>query len=450
MAGRAACPPKLAIPGSKRASAARTAAQLWDLPAGKAGTSTPVAIATLLPHAPSSYPSWSDAAVCLSVQRTVQELVQPQIERLAEQIAMLAGSAQSDLREVERLTERWEVRAEGRFAGIESRLAMLVEGAARTEEREKDLNQKVAGVAEDLIRHGYVPRPEQAAPSTSPRFEDVDQKLREVGLQMTQLGETVSKTTARVQSLEEGLDEFQATWRNEMADIDQTHGQLRDLCANLQEDVSRQVTEDLLGRLEYVEEQVCSLGVALEDAPVQAALQSIEDLQAESKERHDELRRHVTEACRKMTASFAKESDQKALAIRIDDVTQRLTALKVKTETLDGRFAAFGERMDVTREIEVRGHAYTATDFTERLEDVEQRLAALSENCEEFVEQALENRLAALAEALPPPLTSTTTIRPSCSRRLQGPAEPITRMGTPSRPTARGDLLAETEPETME
>ncbi|CAE7257722.1 rhp6, partial [Symbiodinium pilosum] len=95
-----------------------------------------------------------DAAVSLSVQHAVQDMVQPQIDRLMEQVAMLAGSAQSDLREVERLTERWEVRAEGRFAGIESRLSMLADAAARTEEREKDLNQKVAGVAEDLIRRG--------------------------------------------------------------------------------------------------------------------------------------------------------------------------------------------------------------------------------------------------------------------------------------------------------
>ncbi|CAE7408536.1 unnamed protein product, partial [Symbiodinium pilosum] len=211
-----------------------------------------------------------------------------------------------------------------------------------------------------------------------------------------------------IQRLEEGIDEFQ----KDIAALTQMQGELQEMCSNFQEDIARQVTEDILGRLEYVEEQVCSMGVAMEEAPVQAALQSLEDFQTEMQERHDELRRHVTEACRKMSASFAKESDQKALASRVDDVMQRLTALKVKAETLDGRFSAYGERMDVTREVEARGQAYTTSEFTDRLEAVEQRLDALSEDCEDFVEQALENRLAVLAEVVP---TATTTLRPTCS-----------------------------------
>eukprot|EP00930_Biecheleria_cincta_P014320 TRINITY_DN12374_c0_g2_i2.p1 TRINITY_DN12374_c0_g2~~TRINITY_DN12374_c0_g2_i2.p1 ORF type:complete len:259 (-),score=43.53 TRINITY_DN12374_c0_g2_i2:763-1539(-) len=196
----------------------RTAAELLQLPERQASGTRPIpvstgtAVATLHPRGCNSYPTWGDASVQLSVRQAMQDLIQPQLDRLAEQISSTLGSAQAELHEMERLMERWEVRAEGRFASLESRLAVLSDGAARTEHRERDLNERIAGIAEDFLRRNSATGPlEPEATLMVPRLHDLEQRLHEATTRIDRTEETLRKSTKSVRRLEDCFSELEAS-----------------------------------------------------------------------------------------------------------------------------------------------------------------------------------------------------------------------------------------------
>ena len=49
-----------------------------------------------------------------------------------------------------RLSDSAEARTDGRLSTMESRVAVMADAAARTEQRERDLNARIAGLAEGL------------------------------------------------------------------------------------------------------------------------------------------------------------------------------------------------------------------------------------------------------------------------------------------------------------
>jgi len=220
--------------------------------------------------------------------------------------------------------------------------------------------------------------------------------------------------------------------------------------------------------LEHLEEEVCSLNFASAPAqPSQAAFcgqldqqrLDVEELSATLEERCRELQAQADEFRRKLneqqgTLAKTGSDQQQALCARVDDLNLRLGALKVKSDSLEGRIGSFCESTrgkipeDLQRQV-TDSCAKLVAEAEQRIEVVEQRLDALSENCEEVVEQALEARLAVLAGALPPSRSASS--QPGLGSRSSGlgglssrprsrAPSPSCGYGTPSRPNACGDL----------
>lgn len=396
------------------------------------------------------------------------DLVQPQLDRLAEQISSTLGQAQGEFREMDRLMERWEVRAEGRFAGLESRLAVLSDGAARTEHRERDLNERIAGFAEDFLRRNSTTGShEPEATLMLPRLHDLEQRLHEATTRIDRTEETLRKSTKSVRRLEDCFADLEASARDH--DLSQLQEQLEELWQQKEAELrDRELVKEYLKRLEHLEEEVCSLNFASAQAqPSQAALCGqvdqqrcdievmsgrFEDRCRELQTQADDLRRRLNEQQGTLTKTGSDQ--QQALGARVDDLNVRLGALKVKSDSLEGRIGSFcdGTRGKVPEDLQRQladSCSKLVAEADQRMEVVEQRLDALSENCEEAVEQALERRLAVLAGALPP--SSSASSRQGLSSRSNGLSRlagrprsrapsPSCGFGTPSRPDACGDL----------
>eukprot|EP00440_Ansanella_granifera_P068632 gb/GFBE01074450.1/.p1 GENE.gb/GFBE01074450.1/~~gb/GFBE01074450.1/.p1 ORF type:complete len:488 (+),score=85.84 gb/GFBE01074450.1/:1-1464(+) len=456
-------------------NAARTAVELLDLPERHANGTRPISlntgtVGTLLPRSATSVcPTWSDAAMHFTVQQSIQELVQPQLDRLSMQLESILGSAQNEVRELERVIERWEVRAEGRFASFESRLAILSDGAARTEQRERDLNEKIAGIAEDILsRHAAVAsESEGAALTVTPRLHDVEHRSREATSRLDRLEEALRKHAKSTRSADERLEVLEAAARRD--DSEALQEQIEELWQHVNSiKHERHFAREYEERLEHMEEQVCALSVAAaQERSAQVAVvcsqldQQRSDLEAhasKSDDRHRELKKQVDDLSRKQEVQAAVTAasprpDQQALSARLDDINLKVGSLKVKTDSLDGRLTTVSERFEAARKPAEDPVQKQLSDRCEkfleeseqRLEDVERRMDALSEDCEDVVEQALERRLAVLAGALPPHASTKVvggrSSRDGRHRRKEPSHSP--RLGTPSRPTACGDLKHE-------
>lgn len=399
----------------------------------------------------------------------MQDFIQPQLDRLADQISSTLGQAQAEFREMERLMERWEVRAEGRFAGLESRLAVLSDGAARTEHRERDLNERIAGIAEDLLRRNIATgSQEPEATLMVPRLHDLEHRLHEATTRIDRTEDTLRKSTKSVRRLEDCFSDFEGSARDH--DLSQLQEQLEELWQQKEAELrDRELMKENLKRLEHLEEEVCSLNFAsAQTQPSQAALcgqvdqqrcdmevlsARFEDRCRELQTQADDLRRRLNEQQGTLTKTGSDQ--QQALSARVDDLNVRLGALKVKSDSLEGRIGSFceGTRGKVPEDLQRQladSCSKLVSEAEQRMEVVEQRLDALSDNCEEAVEQALERRLAVLAGALPPSREASSRLglgsrsngglsRLAGRPRSRAPS-PSCAYGTPSRPDGCGDL----------
>merc|ERR1719235_671470 len=79
-------------------------------------------------------PTWSDAVTQLHVQAQLQNMVQPRLDSFAERLGGIVATAQSELRDLERLTEKSQMRLESRLTELEGRVAALADAASRTEQ----------------------------------------------------------------------------------------------------------------------------------------------------------------------------------------------------------------------------------------------------------------------------------------------------------------------------
>jgi len=422
------------------------------------------------PQVTKTYPSWNDANVQLSVQQSIQSIVQPQLDCLAERLVAIVASVQGDLRELEKFLDRWEVRSEGRFTAVESRLAVLSDGAVRTEQRERELNETVARLAGDLL-HQAAASPAAPGESTTPRLTELECRSREATSRLERVEEATKKKLERLaKRCEERFEGLEASFQGGFEELQAQFDELwryKDATGTHDRRLKGGVEE----RLAQLEEQVCNLSVAAETGAktTQAAMlgqldQQQAELQALSRyvdERCSEVQQHAEEVGRKQEDFWEKArsgfDQQNALPARLDDLNLRFGSLKVKSDNMEGRLNTMAERADNARRSGPEDSTiskdarYPKLEAVElRLEVCQRRLDELGEDCEEVVEQALERRLAVLAGAAPlssrgggrfTGLSGSHRSAAHSSSPRFSQQQPISSgSGTPSRPKGVGDF----------
>jgi len=347
------------------------------------------------------------------------------------------------------------VRAEGRFAALDSRIAVLADSAARTEHRERDLNEKIAGVAEEMLRSGATAAAAAgsevaALTSAGPRLQELEHQFREANSRGDRLEEAVRRNTKQVRRYEERFDEFEASARRspQLGDLQE---QIDELWQHRSSAKGDRGSKEHAARLDKLEEKVSAM-TGSQDMTVQFAMicnqieqqrVDLEVVAASLEERGHELQNEVDSAKKKADDASALSRDgsdsQQALSARIDDINLRVGSLKVKADSFEGRLTSISERVESTRRDSEEVLAIpklidrcqkVAEQSEHRIQVIERRMDMLSEDCEETVEQALEKRLAVLAGV---PQKSKQTA--SKSQRPKGHG-----LGTPSKPSAYGDL----------
>eukprot|EP00933_Yihiella_yeosuensis_P052909 TRINITY_DN51049_c0_g1_i1.p1 TRINITY_DN51049_c0_g1~~TRINITY_DN51049_c0_g1_i1.p1 ORF type:complete len:494 (+),score=97.20 TRINITY_DN51049_c0_g1_i1:218-1483(+) len=418
-------------------------------------------MATVAPRG-GTYPLWSDAAVQMSIQQCLQGFVQPQLDEMAQRLASLVEKAQNEQRDLEKVTERGEMRNDARFVTLESQVAILNDASARMEQRERDLNEKIAGFAQEMLRNSVTTAAnakESEASVAMPRLLDLEHRNREILSRLDRLEEVAKKVSKTARQLDERTETCEARMR-EVPEIQQQIEEIWSHCDNIgyrQDDGGGGFEE----RLAHLEEQVCTMNLAAATAAdshgqqailasnVQQVTSSLEALQSQVNGRYKEIARQADDMARKLEEANANsktgQDQQKAFGARLDDINLRLGQLKVKTDSLEGRVMTMSDRVEASRRQseheEIGQRQFTEScrqschELEERVEVFGHRLEALSEDCGDLVEQALERRLAVLAGAAPASRRSSNSSRSGVPPRL----------GTPSRPLSRssGEFLGE-------
>lgn len=362
-------------------------------------------------------PTWNDAVTQMNVQNCLKAqlpmIVQPRLDSLAERLASVVASAQSELRDLERLVGRSEARVDGRLAGLEARVAVLADAAARTEQRERDLNVHIAGIAEGMLKSAEDAGTDVAR---APRVSGLEKRVQDETDRLDTLEDICRKSSKNMQRLDdrlEGLEEQSRTLARrteEMRSFGESQALSRTATAAVPE-----------ARLVALEEQVRALNhklatehdchLALLESRLESHRVEFEASSNRFTEQIGELRSQVSESARhrEEQCEEAKSSAEKqqALTARLDDMNLRVGTLKVKGDGLEGRMSSMLERMDTSRrqleaqvEQQVTDHCGKfSTDADSRLEALEHQLGELKESCGDFVEQVISDRLAILSGA---------------------------------------------------
>lgn len=421
-------------------SSRNTAAELLQLPARQALGTRPLSpsttsTGTVRPRGNSTFPSWCDATLQCTIQQIVQVMLNQQLDSVMESVANVSASAQHQIRELEKVFERQEVHLEGRFSTIESRVSMIADGFSRSEQRERDLNERIGGIAEQLLRNISVPTSGHEV-TIAPRLSDLETRGREITSRLDRLEDASRKSSKIVRS----LDERQSQTTRQ---IEATHGSLHEIKAQFEE--MWQLVDDpsfrrsspnneIAERLAHLEEQVCSMNFASANditAQVIRLSSKVEDfsgvvdvLKENMENRFKDFHKQADDTKRRQEeARFQIKSlsdHQQTNSARVDEVNIAVGQLKVKTESVDGRVSHINARLESILQL-----PEDSEEARHRVDVLERRLDGLSEDCEDLVEQALERRLAILAGAAP--LPSSRSSAGLCSLRSNRP-----RHGTPS------------------
>lgn len=413
-----------------------------DRPAGRA-QSPARPLGTAMVTLGSLCPTWSDAvtqmSVTNSVQAELQMLVQPRLDSFAERVGNIVAATQNEMRDLERAVEKSEQRVDSRLSGLEGRVAVLADSAARTEQRERDLNTRIAAIAESLLKDA-----EGAASQAGngQRLDVLERSLQDFAerLEATQID--CRKGAQGSEMLEDRMDELE----QHLQSLPQLADELRNLAESAataavgatfggqRQDAAESLEQGV--RLRALEEQMHVLSTTIGGSSSAQSYQAIatierrldtqrlelEAVAAQLAETGNELRTHLTEQVQQREqhreATRTSAEKQQATSARLDDLNLRMGALKVKTDGLEGRlhsgieWAERGRELETARwpaELEAKLQKaisdrcdQLASDAGSRLEMLEERLEILDENCEDAAEEALERRLAVLSGDLPP------------------------------------------------
>jgi len=309
-------------------------------------------------------PTWSDAitqmSVNSSVQAQLQKLVQPRLDTFAERLGSIVAAAQSEMRDLERLVEKSEARVENRLTGLEGRLAVLTDGASRTEQRERDLNTRIAGIAESLLNSAENSACEVVR---GQRLEVLERTLQEKAERLQVVEESCRKSVKSVQKLDDRLDDLEEHSRS----IPLLVGELRSLATSSAAISGMPAAAEQGGRLRALEEQVQTLSCALGGNGgvqscqalallVDAQRSDVEALASQLMETGHQLGEQVQRREEQQEVTRSCRSEQQALTARVDDINLRVGALKVKADGLEGRLHSGlerSERTEKTRELEM-------------------------------------------------------------------------------------------------
>lgn len=326
------------------------------------------------------------------MQMCVQNVVQPRLDTLTDRLANLVASAQSELRDLERLVERSEARLEGRIATLESRNAVLADGCARAEQRERDLNARIAGIAGDLLRT----EPEKAG-----MMEELERRVREMLVRLDEAEEHSRRSTKHLRKLDERVEEEELRLKKQTqvtAWLEEEMRSKRDARPATALESRVVVLEDKLDVVvkafapEHLERQLVMLQTHAEEQrqEVQAATEQFQDLKRELQE-HAEL--FQTREEHELDLRPVVET-QETLTARVDDLNLRTGVFKVKMDGLEGRLEANVERTEAVRKPLEECFQQQLADrcgklsgeLLSRIEIVERRIDSAQESCDDAVD----------------------------------------------------------------
>lgn len=363
------------------------------------------------------------------VQHSLHALVQPRLDGLADRLAGVVASAQNELRELARCVERSETRFDGRIAHVESKLAVIGDATNRAEQRERELNTRIAALAEGMLRRCAEDAQVPEAPPPQPacavadlgishgQVTDMERRTRDTSARMEVMEEICRKSAKSMRKLEDRIEGVEEQGRGVARLGKRLQGLLEEFPARgtahegsraaqriaaLEEDMhalaARVAAPDREGifRAQFVsiEQRVECQRVEIESALVHLSdrCQEAQTQASEQARKQDEQREELRTASEQVQASVA----------RLDDMNLRVGALRVKVDGLDGRLAAAGERnaservQGSCRLPDSQAHELTERcrralgELEPRLEVLERQMGRLHEICDDAVEMALD------------------------------------------------------------
>lgn len=325
---------------------------------GRSSSSPAPLAASSLAAAPC--PTWNAAVTQVSVNRSVeaqlQSIVQPRLDSFAERLGGIVAEAQRELRELERTVERTEARLESRLSSLEARAALLADGASKTEQRERDLNTRIAGIAGGLLKGA-----EDAALDAT-REHRFDSFERTMQAKLDRSEESTRKSLKSMQRLEQRLaevEDFNLSFSDLAEELRTLAATIRPLTGSAGSVTSNSddSTPELSERLSALEVQVETLTSldngtefqALRDC-IERQRMDMETLARQMLQNHEELRTQLGDQeynqAQVQENPIGRRTEQDALAARLDELNLRVGSLKVKAEGLESRLQTGLERAD--------------------------------------------------------------------------------------------------------
>lgn len=389
-----------------------------------------IAVTPTSQHAGAAYPTWVQANVHTQVIHLVraqmETVVQPQLDNLAERVAMLlaAEQAHGDVgrHESERAVLRLEGSLEKWLNSVESKLSFLTEDATRSEHRDQSLNFRVAALSECL---GIDGRPRL--------FEELERHVQRLDGRLEELGEGCRSSSRLTKKLEQRLGDCRSSVVRLEEEFVQgcTFKSARSSDANL---------GPCLDRIKALEERVHTIGLqsqALHSQALQSQAAAIAAVPQPSAEElfalvddrldvHrgelravaeqasvacDALREELTERCHHLEErctddTRTSQEQRQSLGARLAEFNARLGALQVKANGLEGRLQSTAELLARGRPLEADLREQVSEQCNKvafqvegRMDAMERQMEAIQEECGDLVEQSLERRLAALGGA---------------------------------------------------
>lgn len=403
---------------------------------------------------------YGDATIRLQVEHEIKAFVEPRLGQFADRLGGMMASAHAELRGVERQLEAVQSEVEMHLAGIDARVHMLTNGTQRSEQREKELNLRVASLAEGILQRradhifdGLAPVASLGRAERNSARSAADEELAARLRSVEQCGERLTKT---VQHFEHRLSNVEGCERD-----------LNNLSAEL-----RRVLQDAVLPApchEHLEERLAALETCCTNLRSRQAVPVREPVwQGSTPEAADGAQQAQQRAAHSERAFDALRSDvrlvmerQAVCSGRVDDAALKASALKVKVVALERRVASLGDRLDiVARPLDdgaLSGALSSGLDT--RLAALELRIDGVCESWEDVVNQIFDLCSRRQGGLVAPPVSLLGCLgkldrpsRPQSGSRdsKHGKAAPIsaasehgsqTQRGTPPQPTDFGEFV---------
>jgi len=405
-----------------RIASAPTAHQTESVPSSAAAAAVlvPPQQRSVSPIMCSTIPTWSDAGLQTYVQQSltqgVQSLVQPRLDGLAERMASVVASTQCEIKDLARLMEHLEARFESRLTGLEQRAAALHEAGTRTEQRERDLNHRIAGIAAGVVRG--VDASAQLEAAFQPRLFEMERRTREVDVRMDQTEANCHRLVQQTRVLEEQFHDFEGRSRAAARVGDELRGLLETRLA-ARHGGPADNNENI--RMATLEQRVAALAAASSSASAVQAVSAPEQncqvtllegrleghraefdaLAAQLMSRSQELQDRMSDQLRRheemRTESRTTAERARIVAARIEEIEHGLGALRVKSDGFEGRLAKIADRVETSckpleshlkAQLDEQRRMLTQ-DVESRVEVMEHRVMAVQQMCEDVIDEAL-------------------------------------------------------------